>query len=65
MRSQACTGAPSEMITSGGEVAFIKRMLDEKLHDRIRWVSSLCGKLSSVVEVVAQLKRMEARLHAI
>ena len=46
------------MCTSGGEVGFITRMIDESmvLKNRIRWYSSMLGKLSSVSTLVQKLR---------
>ncbi|KAL1955228.1 hypothetical protein VTO42DRAFT_8887 [Malbranchea cinnamomea] len=54
----ACTGAKVEMVTPGGEVAFVSRMIEEsvKLGPRIRWFTSMLGKLSSVVTLIEKLK---------
>lgn len=58
--NSSCTGAPIEMITPGGEVAFVSRLISEsmtpKIQSRIQWFSSMLGKLSSVATVVDQLK---------
>ncbi|KDQ17001.1 hypothetical protein BOTBODRAFT_30380 [Botryobasidium botryosum FD-172 SS1] len=55
-----CTGSTLEMITEGGEVGFVKRMIEESrtVPLRCRWFTSLLGKLSSVVEVVEMLKNI-------
>ncbi|KAJ5558606.1 hypothetical protein N7461_002578 [Penicillium sp. DV-2018c] len=52
-----CTGAEVEMVTSGGEVAFVKRMIDEslQLRDRVQWYTSMLGKLSSINALVEML----------
>lgn len=54
----ACTGSKNEMVTTGGEVTFISRMIDESLvlRDRVQWYSSMCGKFSSVEILVKKLK---------
>ncbi|MCJ1282209.1 hypothetical protein MMC26_001532 [Xylographa opegraphella] len=54
----ACTGAEVEMVCAGGEVAFVTRMIQESgvLKDRVQWYTSMLGKLSSVSEVIEQLK---------
>nr|CRX79130.1 hypothetical protein ls5930a1_00173 [Leucosporidium scottii]CRX79207.1 hypothetical protein ls5931a1_00046 [Leucosporidium scottii] len=54
-----CTGGANEMVTEGGEVAFVGRMVEESLTcgERIRWFSSLLGKYSSIAPLVAQLQR--------
>ncbi|KAF9072877.1 hypothetical protein BDP27DRAFT_1417650 [Rhodocollybia butyracea] len=54
----ACTGAQVEMVTSGGEAAFVGKMIGESMETReqCRWYTSMLGKLSSVVEVVDMIK---------
>jgi len=54
----SCTGAEVEMVTAGGEVAFVTRMIEESdvLKNRVQWYTSMLGKLSSVSEIVEQLK---------
>ncbi|CAI7578163.1 unnamed protein product [Penicillium bialowiezense] len=53
----ACTGAEVEMVTRGGEVDFVRKMIDESLHlrDRIQWYTSMVGKMSSVSVLVETL----------
>ncbi|CEQ42685.1 SPOSA6832_04516 [Sporobolomyces salmonicolor] len=54
-----CTGASNEMLTPGGEVAFVSRMIDESLSlgsTKIRWFTSLLGKFSSISPLVDLLK---------
>lgn len=54
----ACTGADIEMVTPGGEVAFVGRMIAESevLKERCQWYTSMLGKYSSVEVVVENLK---------
>ncbi|KAM0361410.1 hypothetical protein ACHAP4_001878 [Fusarium culmorum] len=54
----ACTGAKVEMITTGGEVAFVDRILNESLvlRDRVQWYTSMFGFQSSLVRFVDKLK---------
>ena len=56
--NSACTGAEVEMVTPGGEVAFVFRMIEESLtlKERVQWYSSMLGKLSSVNTVTEGLK---------
>lgn len=54
----ACTGSETEMVTAGGEVAFVSRMIDESmlLKSNVQWYTSMLGKYSSVAVVVHKLK---------
>ncbi len=56
--SAVCTGAEVEMVTEGGDLGFVLRMVEEseKLKEIVQWYSSMLGKLSSVHEVVKRLK---------
>ncbi|KFY27689.1 hypothetical protein V493_03368 [Pseudogymnoascus sp. VKM F-4281 (FW-2241)] len=56
--SGVCTGAPSEMVTPGGETAFVARMIAESvpLGQRVRWFTAQLGKLGSVATVVKELR---------
>ncbi|PWN45869.1 hypothetical protein IE81DRAFT_344347 [Ceraceosorus guamensis] len=60
MPSAACTGTESEMITQGGEVTFVTRMIRESLapeaREKIVWLSSMLGKISSVSALVKELQ---------
>ncbi|CBQ68542.1 conserved hypothetical protein [Sporisorium reilianum SRZ2] len=55
-----CHGTPSEMITSGGEVSFVQRMIRESLTPapKVRWWTCMLGRLSSVVTLSAELKQL-------
>ena len=59
--SSTLTATNSEMITEGGEKAFIKQMLLESLslESKIRWYTSLCGHLSTVQYIIGEIKRMK------
>lgn len=54
----ACTGSETEMVTEGGEVGFVDRILEESLllRDRVRWYTSMLGFLSSVTRLVGKLR---------
>lgn len=54
----ACTGAPVEMITEGGEVGFVTRLIEESLllRTRVQWYSSMLGFLSSAAALVEKLR---------
>ena len=56
--NSTCTGAEVEMVTPGGEVAFVTRIVNEslKLKERVQWFSSMLGKLASVSSIVEVLK---------
>jgi 23S rRNA (adenine1618-N6)-methyltransferase len=57
--STACTGAPVEMVTSGGEVGFITRIIEESLvvRERVTWYTAMVGFLSSLTTLVERLKK--------
>ncbi|EHK98395.1 putative methyltransferase-like protein C27D7.08c [Glarea lozoyensis 74030] len=54
----ACTGSESEMVTEGGEIAFVSRMITESLvlRDRVQWYTSMLGIFSSVSILIQKLK---------
>jgi 23S rRNA (adenine1618-N6)-methyltransferase len=54
----ACTGSENEMVTPGGEIAFVSRMIDESLilQDRVQWYTSMLGKFSSLPTLVQKLR---------
>ena len=54
----ACTGAEVEMVTTGGEIAFVSRMVEESrdLKDRCQWFTSMLGKHSSVEIIIGKIK---------
>ncbi|CAO1615930.1 unnamed protein product [Parajaminaea phylloscopi] len=61
-----CSGAPTEMITMGGEIGFVKRIIEESvdLHEYrspgvatgALWYTSMLGKASSVIPLIKQLR---------
>ena len=65
--SQACTGSAVEMVTPGGEVAFISRMIDqsEKLQNKVQWYTSMLGKLSSAETLITKLKGVGVSNYAV
>ncbi|GKU04090.1 23s rrna (-n6)-methyltransferase [Fusarium langsethiae] len=63
----ACTGAKVEMVTDGGEVAFVERMLKESLvlRDRVQWYTSMFGFHTSLIAFVRKLKENEIENYAV
>ncbi|KAF4966553.1 hypothetical protein FSARC_5795 [Fusarium sarcochroum] len=57
----ACTGAKVEMVTNGGEVAFVDRILQESLilRERVQWYTVMFGFLTSLVDFVEKLRLHE------
>ncbi|TWU79072.1 hypothetical protein ED733_008642 [Metarhizium rileyi] len=54
----ACTGSTTEMVTPGGELAFVDRILNESriLRERIQWYSAMFGFLSNLTTFIEQLR---------
>ncbi|KAL5340372.1 hypothetical protein BJX70DRAFT_361565 [Aspergillus crustosus] len=63
----ACTGAEVEMVTEGGEVSFVSRMIDEslQLREKVQWYTSMLGKLSSVSVLVEKLMALGNHNYAV
>jgi 23S rRNA (adenine1618-N6)-methyltransferase len=63
----ACTGSKTEMVTSGGELAFVGRVLAEScaLRDRVQWYSAMFGFLSSLTEFIEQLRASGVENYAV
>lgn len=57
----ACTGSEVEMITDGGEAAFVSRLVRESagLRSEVRWFTSLLGFYNNVEVVREELRRLE------
>lgn len=54
---QGMHSAEIEMITSGGELTFVTRMIEEsrQLGEQVLWYTAMLGKLSSVTVIVEEL----------
>lgn len=55
------------MVTAGGELRFVQRMIQQSLSDpRVVWWTCMLGKLSSVVQVAQELEPLsnERRIRA-
>lgn len=63
----ACTGSANEMVTPGGEVVFVSRMIDESLllQERVQWYTSMLGKFSSLPALVERLRERGVRNYAV
>lgn len=59
-RTSMCDASVSETVYTGGEVAFLSRMLTESttLLDKVTWYTSMLGKHSSVIKVIEILDEM-------
>jgi len=55
------TASPEECISIGGEVGFIKQMIEESiiLHERVRVYTSMVGKKSSLVKLKEELRHQK------
>lgn len=58
--STICTGGEVEMVTEGGEVAYVSRMVDEsiELGEKIQWYTSQLGKAASMPIIINKLKAL-------
>ncbi|KAI1765418.1 hypothetical protein GGR53DRAFT_265172 [Hypoxylon sp. FL1150] len=56
--NSACTGAPVEMVCEGGEVGFVRRLVDESLvlRERVQWYTAMLGKQSSLDVLISGLR---------
>ncbi|KAK3947897.1 DUF890 domain-protein [Pseudoneurospora amorphoporcata] len=63
----ACTGAPVEMVCDGGEVQHVFRIIDESLvlREKVRWYTSMVGKVTSLEAVVARLRKEKMGNYAV
>lgn len=63
----ACTGAAVEMVTPGGEVAFVTRMIKESLvhKTKCQWYTSMLGKLDSVQSLLQDLREAQVKNWAV
>ncbi|QKX59833.1 uncharacterized protein TRUGW13939_06975 [Talaromyces rugulosus] len=63
----ACTGAAVEMITPGGEITFVSNMITQSLNlqTRVRWFTSMLGKLSSLSAIVQKLLDLDVENWAV
>ncbi|QSL64066.1 hypothetical protein MERGE_000221 [Pneumocystis wakefieldiae] len=57
----SCTGSLTEMVTPGGEIAFVKRILKEScvLKERVNWYTTMLGKLSNVTKIIENLREIQ------
>jgi len=62
-----CTGADVEMITTGGESAFVCQMIRESIQvgAQCRWYTSMLGKMSSLFKVVKLLSENKIENYAV
>jgi 23S rRNA A1618 N6-methylase RlmF len=61
---RACDANVQELVTPGGEQAFVSRMIaDSKvLRDRVRWYTTMVGHKSSLAAAMAEIKAASASL---
>ncbi|KAI0148346.1 hypothetical protein F4776DRAFT_660516 [Hypoxylon sp. NC0597] len=63
----ACTGAPIEMVCDGGEIGFVRRIINESLvlGERVQWYTSMLGKRSSLAVLIDTLKSHSVSNYAV
>ncbi|WFD36686.1 23S rRNA (adenine(1618)-N(6))-methyltransferase [Malassezia cuniculi] len=55
----------TELYTPGGEVAFVRQMIDESVHRSVGWATSMVGRLASIGELVAYLRQQRISNYAL
>ncbi|EOD49840.1 putative duf890 domain protein [Neofusicoccum parvum UCRNP2] len=65
--NSVCTGAEVEMVTEGGDLGFVLRMVEESLDlgKKVAWYTSMLGKLSSTIKLVERLKEVGCKNWAV
>lgn len=65
--NSVCTGAEVEMVTEGGDLGFVLRMVEEsrELGEKVAWYTSMLGKLSSTIKLVDRLKEIGCKNWAV
>eukprot|EP00898_Chlorokybus_atmophyticus_P003318 jgi/Chlat1/3988/Chrsp26S03981 len=53
----ACGGSPAEMVTPGGEAAFVRRIIADSfvLRDRVWWYTSMLGRKATLLQLKKEL----------
>lgn len=59
--SAVCTGSANEMICPGGDIGFVSRLLAESLELKhsVQWYTAMLGKMTSLQQIVSELKKHE------
>ncbi|KAF2135203.1 uncharacterized protein K452DRAFT_293397 [Aplosporella prunicola CBS 121167] len=65
--NSVCTGEEMEMVTDGGDIGFVLRILEESLilKDRVQWYTSMLGKLASATKLIERLKKLGCKNWAV
>lgn len=65
--NSVCTGSEVEMVTEGGDLGFVLRMVEESrvLGQKVAWYTSMLGKLSSTIKLVEKLRELGCRNWAV
>lgn len=61
--SAVCMGTQNEMITAGGEVQFIEKIVEESvgLQTNVKWFTSLVGRKSNVAKITEMVSNVGAK----
>ncbi|KAF1994031.1 hypothetical protein P154DRAFT_527342 [Amniculicola lignicola CBS 123094] len=65
--STICTGSVNEMVTAGGDLGFVLKIVQASftLQDKVQWYSSMFGKLSSAQAIIEELRNRGIRNWAV